>query len=138
MSAADELNRWDGRRAQKRKEAGLPDIIDASKYPDDVKAAAIEALNAAHRLGMLRVGNPWVPIADAMMKTGKPAALCRDCDVAQVLRQLLRHREDALRAISEIKAAVEISSSDDEAINEYSSKLGLARDMARGALPITR
>ena len=62
------MNTYDSRRAQKRKDASLPDIIDDSKIPDDVKAAAIEALNAAHRLGMLRVGNPWVPIADAIMK----------------------------------------------------------------------
>jgi hypothetical protein len=73
MAHKDEPEGYDSRRAQMRKDAGLPDIIDASSIPADVKDAAIEALNAAHRLGMLRVGNPWVPIADAIMKAVEKA-----------------------------------------------------------------
>jgi hypothetical protein len=65
-------------------------------------------------------------------------SLCAECGVAQALRQRIKYLEDALRSIADIKAAVEISSSDEDAIDEYSSKLGMARRMAQSALPITK
>lgn len=71
MSVKREMARF--RRSQdiKRTAAGLPSSMDTSDIPDDVKAAAIEAHSEAMRMGMLRVGNPWVPIALAILAASR-------------------------------------------------------------------
>lgn len=38
-----------------------------ARYSEAVQKAAIAALDRAHRMGIMRVGNPWHPIADAIV-----------------------------------------------------------------------
>lgn len=66
MSVESEMDRWRAAQDRKRLAAGFPTSMDPTCFPDEVREKAIEAHAEASRLGMLRVGNPWVPIAAAI------------------------------------------------------------------------
>lgn len=105
----DEIKRWRDRRAIQRAASGLPDAM-RDDFDPAVKAAAIAAHAEATRLGMLRVGNPWAPIAAALElsgvvvadATGKRFRTWGHCgpewtdDIEQATRYV--RREDAERA----------------------------------------
>lgn len=44
------------------------------EFPEDVKAAAIAAGNASRQMGVLRTGNPWEPIAQAILTEAERCA----------------------------------------------------------------
>ena len=69
MAVADEMERWRKRQDERRKAAGVADEM-RDDFDPAVKAAAIAAHAEATRLGMLRVGNPWAPIAAALEGSG--------------------------------------------------------------------
>lgn len=69
MSVQDEIARWRERQDAKRKMSGIPDEM-RDDFDPAVKSAAIAAHTEATRLGMLRVGNPWAPIAAAIELSG--------------------------------------------------------------------
>ncbi len=69
MSVQDEISRWRERQDAKRKAAGVPDAM-RDDFDPAVKDAAIAAHSEAMRLGMLRTGNPWAPIAAAIELSG--------------------------------------------------------------------
>lgn len=60
-----------------------------------------------------------------------------DAALLQISRDLNRKYVDALRKIAEIKAAVEVCDDNETAADKYSRALGVARLIARQALPIT-
>lgn len=69
MTVNDEVRRWRERQDAKRKAAGIPDAM-RDDFDLAVKAAAVAAHAESMRLGMLRVGNPWAPIAAALELSG--------------------------------------------------------------------
>lgn len=69
MSVEDEIKRWRDRQDAKRKALGIPDEM-RDDFDPAIRDAAITAHTEAARLGMLRVGNPWVPIAAALELSG--------------------------------------------------------------------
>lgn len=109
MSVEDKIARWRKRQDEKRAKAGLP-VEMRDDFDPAVKDAALEAWSAATRLGMLRVGNPWAPIAAALELsgvvvadgTGKRFRTWGHCgpewtdDIEQATRYV--RREDAERA----------------------------------------
>lgn len=69
MAVEDEIKRWRDRQDAKRQALGIPDEM-RDDFDPAIKDAAVTAHTEATRLGMLRVGNPWVPIAIALELSG--------------------------------------------------------------------
>lgn len=94
MSVEDEMDRWRKAQDRKREAAGLPAALDPSCFPDDVREKAIAAHSEAARLGMLRVGYPWVPIAAAIYEGSRAQTRIdelsnRICELQVALRDLV-------------------------------------------------
>ncbi len=68
MTVEDEIARWRERQDAKRRSAGVPDEM-RDDFAPAVRDAAMAAHAASIRLGMLRVGNPWSPIAAAIERS---------------------------------------------------------------------
>lgn len=69
MTVQDEIERWRKRQDAKREAAGLTTAM-RDDFDPAIKSAALAAWSEASRLAMMRVGNPWAPIAAALEYSG--------------------------------------------------------------------
>lgn len=134
MSVESEMDRWRAAQDRKRLAAGLPTSMDSTCFPDEVREKAIAAHTESMRLGMLRVGNPWVPIASAIYSGSRAQSR---------IDELSRHIVDLQKAIIDLVVLERVQAPDmsgrrrTHASMQNGAELADALDRARNLLAKT-